>query len=303
MTSNDGAESRIGASEVRELHERMAAAVTQIRVRAEEEDARARRDDERDIMAKLAEIDLLDFRPSDRWVAADAFLAAFSHLKLKPGVHLACVYTASAHERQSRLVAWNAHRAPGLRLVRSEPRLPRMPTALQGYEMGVFTRSDTKPADLPDWIEWDVARGIEDDGSPDAVFERSIFNRWIHSLLNTGHGVGWPLHQVIVEPWDSVRAAVDSARSSTPERTLQVPDDWRPRVLHRVGSDDPQADLPTAPETRARLAGRRFSAVTFYSYSSYLTQSIYEHKDWFVEGAWMCAEGKEIVQGGPGYMV
>jgi hypothetical protein len=293
MTSQGQAEFCIDVSVIRDLCDAIGNAEATIRARA------------------AHEVEPPSFS-QNQWVAADEFLAAFRHLRLREGARLVCVFSAWERERQSRLLICKLPSQGSA----GTTALPPIPDALKDLEMHVFFRRDRKPYNLPDWVEWDVLPFVEDDGTPQAVFERSICHRWVCELLNVGHGRCWPSYTIIAELTDWTRDIIDRANAANAEiadlprklfgqanpdensrpKTIELPEDCRPRVVHRVSASDPQAELPRAEENRAKLDGKDFSTVTFYShYACHGRQFLYRHKDWFVGAEWACSELETLV--------
>src|SRR5688572_12178988 len=124
------------------------------------------------------------------WLLANEFMRVFRHLEPEPGWQLACVFTPWAEERESHLV-----------LVRfDQSTLPEIPHTLARWRPTIsFTGAAPSFADgsLPDWIEWTVTRRIRHHNTALALFEFSLFARWVDQLLNFGHNVFWGRHSVL----------------------------------------------------------------------------------------------------------
>ena len=278
MTVQSPIDIRLEPDDVAELHGRIYAARGTIQNRAEEE------------------TESHEFDPGNCWVAADEFVDAFPHLRLQEGMRLVCVFTAYPDERQSKLLV----------VKRPDPEpLPDIPARLHDLEFRVFFREDRKPRRLPKWIAWDARDHIEGDGSVVSHFERSIFYRWINELLNFGHGVYWPRYTVLSQETDSLRDAIQRAEEMRPpsQNGRRLPEDWRPRVTYHPSTDDDPDNLPEDERNRKYLARRDYHLVEFFSYTEYIRETIYRHRDWFTDSGLVCNELDTIAECGAGYIV
>ena len=234
---------------------------------------------------------------NNRWVDATAFLSAFAHLRIQSGKRLACLYTASSGERTSRLLV--------LDLADVDP-LPELPRQLQRFEMGWFLGNEP-PLPVPKWISTDVMKWMMGDGTPEALFEKSMMSRWVTELLNFGHGVFWPRHTVLLSPppeymdWDRVR---DRGKPRWKLREGETfPIDWRPVVIIGASLESADIALRGSQESRHVLGHGPFDAVVFYSYSDYVSSEVYRYIDCYRDDQFLGGEVQEIASGGGGYVV
>lgn len=225
----------------------------------------------------------------NRWVLANEFIDAFEHLRLPAGHHLACFFTPFADERQSRMV-----------LVKLDlPRLPAIPAALAHWTRSIsFTgEREARPA-VPDWIEWDVANHLQLDGTPASLFELSIFSRWVGELLNFGHDVFWPRHNVLRGDEDSMellRLCPDGN-----DLTIHA---VQPRVDVYDADDDSAEHLPSHPDGMQALQGRSRACVRFFTHTAYVRECITEFHDWYVDGRFAGGQSFERATGSNAYIV
>ncbi len=206
----------------------------------------------------------------NKWLLVNSFLAAFEHLRRPAGYQLACVVTPRYMDSESRMM-----------LVKTDlPTLPAIPDAVARweYDFSFVKRVDTRPAELPEWIEWDVAGHIESDGSPESYFERSMFNRWIEQLLNFGHPVWWPSYEILFGDEDSAT---------------------------RLASCQEDGVIPLSAADVAPTVEMDGTTVTvrFYAYTQYVEERIEEYRDTYQEGRWASASFTQIGRGRYGYMV
>lgn len=260
------------------------------------------------------------------WTWADEFMAAFPHLTLADGMRAICLATEGGDDRVSRVIGVRVDRMP-----RAEDagREPGVPDALA--DSGVLFHEEV-PAGLPPWIAWELVRFVSDDGTPAALFERSMFARWHREPVNFGHFAGWMRQHVVTAPpfpEPPSRAEREEARlhgdalTRFPELAEQLPHvrlaardsewvreddepwpaDWRPRVRTHVGRDTPGVPLPRSPEALDALGDAPFAVVEFFARTEFMQESVSRYRDWWADGRLVASEYPTIAEGPRGYIV
>lgn len=204
------------------------------------------------------------------WHLANGFLEAFERLGRPDGYQLACVVTPRYMDSDSRMV-----------LVKTDlPTLPEIPESLAKWEnhLAFTPKPGQPPPGLPDWIEWDVHRRIEHDGTAEAYFELSMFYRWIDQLLSWGHPVWWPRYEVLRGDERSAEIIAVCDADGAPAVTV---DDVRPYVT--IDGDT--------------------TKVHFYAYTQYGEERLEKYTDEYVGGVGTTSRFDRVARGNNCFIV
>lgn len=223
------------------------------------------------------------------WVSAQPLLAAFEHLRAPQGYQLVCLCEAVEDDRQSRLL-W----------LRTGGELPEVPAELRSleFEYSLGGPSSKRPPDLSSWVEWDVGALLLDSGEPAALFDRSIFSRWITQTLNFGHPVYWPRHRVL-----AAAAAFDDVLQEMPGIELHGRPSLEPTVTRFRATDEDPDQLPDHPAGQQELRGKERWLVRFYSHTAYVQETVTQHSDWYLGRRLAGSEMRTIATGTNSYLV
>lgn len=231
-------------------------------------------------------------RRGNQWVDASKLIREFSHLRLKGDARLACLCSTWLGEQQSKLLI--------LHLPPSEPLPMFPPPALGEMVMPVFGKGPAVPSDLPSWVDLDVLASVQGDGSALSLFERCLLLRWAAEPINSGHGVFWGRCAILAGTAQSPRVAMPDRMSY-----IEPHADWGPRVFQRVSAGHPILKPPQWWDRSAAvvLPEPIVSVVEFFSYTAYVRQTRYRHRDCFAGEKLVYCWQEEVARGGPGYLV
>ena len=240
----------------------------------------------------LTAFDVEEFRLA--WRHADILLAAFPRVRRRPGFDILCWFTQGDPNCISRLIGYAAHK-PNLvpdpfdvATTAEEPRedlllgtadgdgkillIPEMPKSFQPENTEAW----------PDWLCPDINAVIEDDDTPEGIYERAQLLLWSRGPINRWHSIGFGNHSLVTE---FPTTTIENMMPCTGDGAAPAPSDWLPRVDIALRPAD--IDWAVVPVDQAkRFAEKPVKVVRFYTYTDFLPERIEETTVWITADHW-----------------
>ena len=240
------------------------------------------------------------------WRHADLFLAAFPRVHRRPGFDVLCWFTQGDPNCFSGLIGYSVG-VPEMVLdpfdveavIRFDDesedallgtaevdgkvlRVPAMPAAFQN---GHFE-------DLPSWLHRDINSVIEDDGTPEGIFERSQLLLWSREPINQWHAVGYGNHRLLTEAPAAESAGLLPVAG---EEGAPLPDNWLPQAEESLSASSVAwATLP--PDQAECFAGKPCKVARFYTYTHFFPARVERNTIWMADDCWH-EEIKTVLKG------
>jgi hypothetical protein len=241
------------------------------------------------------------------WRHADLFLGAFPRVRRRQGFEILCCFTQRDDNRVSELLGYSVQ-GPDyvpdpfdigtkfdeqnedalIGTAERDRKILLIPAIPPSCQLGSLD-------DCPTWLHRDINTVIEDDGTPEGIFERSQLLLWAGEPINRWHSVGYGHHDLL----DEFPAALsESMMPSADDEAAPQPSSWLPRVETALcPSDISWASLPTNQLQRFR--DRPCKVVRFFTQTMFIQERIEEATVWINDDHWHL-ERRSVFEGGIG---